>query len=177
MSEYDRLPSFKDYRRTSDGIQVADLGFKKQLWALDPELDVVWDWGSSRWEIWKFPGQRKTKVKKIDSKAFHIMTIQTKGRTFRDLGADIILKLQKGDMQRYSTKDLVRYFDQMDKNVQRERRRQMMERIGARSREVAWYLCGNPYRAQIPKRFMEGTKYLFEGPSNTKRIARVLTDA
>lgn len=172
-----RLPSFSDYRRTSDGVQVADLGFKKQLWALDPELDVVWDWASSRWEIWRFPGQQKKKVKRIDNKSYHIMTVQTQGRTFRELGADIILKLQKGDTHRFSTKELIRYFDQMDKNVQRERRRKMRDQISSRSKEVAWYLYGNPYRAQVPKRFMEGTKFLFEGPSNTKRIARVLTDA
>ena len=45
------LPGFQDWRRTEDGVMVADLGFKKQLQALDPELDVVWDWGSARWEI------------------------------------------------------------------------------------------------------------------------------
>ena len=34
---------------------VPDRGFKKQLKAIDKELDVVWDWGSEKWEIWKFP--------------------------------------------------------------------------------------------------------------------------
>ena len=29
----------QDYRRTNDGVMVADIGFKKQLWALDPELE------------------------------------------------------------------------------------------------------------------------------------------
>ena len=177
MGEFDHLPKFNDYRRTEDGVMVADLGFKKQLWALDPELDVVWDWGSQKWEIWRFPGQRNKPKKRIDHKAYHIMTVQTKGRSFRELGADIILRLQQGDTHRFSVEDIVRYFDQMDENIQREKRRQMRDRIGSRSQEVAWYLHGNPYRAQIPKRFMEGTKFIFEGPSNTKRIARVLTNA
>jgi len=101
----------KDYRTTCDGVMVADVGFKKQLWALDPELDTVWDWGSNKWEIWRFPGQAKKKVKRIDNKAFHMLTVQTQGRTFRELGADILLKLQAGDPTRYTLKELCAYFD------------------------------------------------------------------
>jgi hypothetical protein len=112
-------PKFKDFKRTDDGVMVADLGFKRQLWTLDPELDVVWDWGSCRWEIWKFPGQKNVKKKVINKQAHQIMTVQTKGRTFRELGADILLKLRWGDTSKYSLNELCAYFDKMDENIQR----------------------------------------------------------
>ena len=87
------VPKFTDYRASQDGVMVADVGFKKQLWALDPELDIVWDWAAGKWEIWKFPGQQKKKIKDLqDPKAKHVTTIQTKDRKFRELGADILLR-------------------------------------------------------------------------------------
>lgn len=171
------LPEFSDYRRTDDGVMVADLGFKKQLWALDPELDIVWDWGSAKWEVWKFPGQKRVKKKKVDHLAFHITTVQTKGRNFRELGADILLKLQAGDTNRFTLNELVAYFDKIDDNIQREKRRKLRDMIESRSKEVAWYLHGNPYRASIPKRFMEGTKFLLKGPTSEVKTIRVLGGA
>ncbi len=171
------LPEFSDYRRTDDGVMIADVGFKKQLWVLDPELDVVWDWGSTKWEIWKFPGQGRRKRKRVDQLAYHVTTVQTKGRTFRELGADILLKLQAGDMTKYSLKELVAYFDKMDDNLQREKRRKLRDSIESRSREAAWYLHGNPYRVLIPRRFMEGTKFLLDGPSPEVKTTRVLGGA
>lgn len=171
------LPEFSDYRRTDDGVMIGDVGFKKQLWALDPELDVVWDWGSEKWEIWKFPGQKRVKRKRVDHLAFHITTVQTKGRDFRELGADILLKLQAGDMNRFTLKELYAYFDKMDDNLEREKRRRLRDSIEGRSREVAWFLHGNPYRALVPRRFMEGTKFLIDGPSSKVKTARVLGGA
>ena len=119
----------KDYRTTKDGVMVADIGFKKQLWTLDPELDIVWDWGSSKWEIWRFPGQAKKKVKRMDHKAFHMMTVQTQKRTFRELGADILLKLQVGDPTRYSLNELCAYFDQLDDNIQRAKEKDFRNKM------------------------------------------------
>lgn len=113
------LPVFTDYRTTNDGVMVADVGFKKQLWALDPELDVVWDWGSEKWEIWKFPGQARKMRKLITPECCHVMTIQTKERSFRELGADILLRLQAGDTKKYGAQQLADYFDQVDENLRR----------------------------------------------------------
>ena len=73
---------FKDYRTTNDGVMVADIGFKKQLWALDEELDVVWN--GNKWEIWRFPGQKRNVRKLGDKRAVHVMTVQTQNRKFRD---------------------------------------------------------------------------------------------
>ena len=71
-------PAFDEMRRTNDGIYIADYGFKKQLWALDNELDVVWNAAIKRWEIWKFPGQANKKPKAFDEKAKFVMAVQTK---------------------------------------------------------------------------------------------------
>lgn len=144
-------PHFKDYRRTTDGVMIADVGFKKQLWALDVELDVVWDWQASKWEIWKFPGQGKRKVKRIDPKAFHVMTIQTQKRTFRELGADILLKLQAGDPTRYTLKEFVAYFDQLDDNIQRAKQKAFKDRMDAAHAESFWYHRG--LRKTVPQNF------------------------
>ena len=120
-------PKYKDYRTTRDGVMVADVGFKRQLSALDPELDVVWDWGSEVWEIWRFPGQAKVKKKRMDHRAFYMATVSVGKRTFRELGADILLKLQMGDPRRYSLKELCDYFDAMDDNIQRAKTKKFMD--------------------------------------------------
>jgi len=143
---------FKDFRTTCDGIYVADVGFKKQLWALDPELDVVWDWGAGKWEIWRFPGQEKKKNKVIDHRAFHVMTVQTKDRTFSELGADILLKLQAGDTRRYSLKQLCDYFDQMDENIRRAKERELRNKIESIALETFDFARG-VLKVQVPRSF------------------------
>ena len=105
---------WKTFGNLGQGIMIPDRGFTKQLHALDPELEVAWDWGSSKWEIWRFP--------KDGSAPFHILTVQTKDRNYRELGADILLKLQKGDPARFSKGQLIKYLDELDNQ---ERRRKM----------------------------------------------------
>jgi len=167
------LPGFWDYRRTIDGIMVADLGFKKQLWMLDKELDVVWDWGSCKWEIWKFPGQGGKKVKKVDRKAFHIMTVQTKDKKFKELGADVLLKLQAGDTRKFGVKQLFDYFEKMDDNIQRAKRKELVSAIEARTKEAMWYTAG--LRVQVPRRFQDGI--LLNGSSQEQKVIGVLGNA
>jgi len=188
MKERGSGPRFKDFRTTSDGVMVADLGFKKQLWALDPELDVVWDKVSLKWEVWKFPGQGKRKRKAIDFKAYHIMTIQTKNRTFREVGADVLIKLQQGDPHRYSLKDFVAYFDQLDENVRRAKQKKFENEMYARHAETFWYTRG--LRKSVPlsyyikpseeKMLLEVSPPKFGGvhifnPSNSVKIANAVT--
>lgn len=144
------LPKFHDYRATNDAVMVADVGFKKQLWALDPELDVVWDWASEKWEIWRFPGQAKAKVKNpADSRAHYVMKIETQGKSFRELGADILLKLQAGDTHKFDLKKLLAYWDQMDSNIARAKEREMHAKFQAIGLEVGWFFKG--LRVQVPK--------------------------
>ncbi len=163
-----KLPSFKDYRTTSDGVMVADIGFKKQLWALDPELDVVWDWAGCRWEIWKFPGQAKKVKKRIDERAFHVMTIQTKDKNFRELGADILLKLQWGSWHRWIVKELCEYFDRMDDNIRRARERAFRNWFLDVAYDTFDYVR-DVLKVQVPRRYGikpgEMKKYLIKVPT------------
>jgi len=161
---------FKEYRKTNDAVMVADVGFKKQLQALDPELDIVWN--GNKWEIWRFPGQGKN-VKKLASKrATHVMTVQTQGRSFRELGADILLQLQAGDTRRFTTKELCDYFDKMDDNLQRAKRKKIDDWFESRMKEVAWFTRG--LRVAVPKRFMGG--HLLEGPAKELKMRRAIAD-
>lgn len=159
---------FKEYRKTNDAVMVADIGFKRQLQALDPELDIVWN--GAKWEIWRFPGQGK-KLKKIASKrAVHVMTVQTSGRSFRELGADILLKLQAGDTRRFSTKELCDYFDKLDDNIERAKRKRVEDWFDSRRREVAWFTRG--LRVSVPRRFLGG--HVLKGPSKELKVRRAL---
>lgn len=163
---------FKDYRKTDDAVMVADVGFKRQLRALDPELDVVWN--GNKWEIWRFPGQGKRVRKLSDPRATHVMSVQTQGRTFRELGADIIIKLQAGDLTRYSTKQICDYFDKMDDNIQRAKMNQFNNWFEDREKETFWYTLGP--RFQIPERFMVGSLVL-DGPKRGLKVRRAISDA
>lgn len=143
---------YHNKRASNDAVMVADVGFKKQLWALDPRLDVVWNFQKCKWEIWSFPGQEK-KVKKVfDDRAILIMTVQTQGRTFRELGADIFLNLQAGDTTKYSLKQLVAYFDQMDDNIQRAKERELRARIKDIALETFDYTRG-VLKLQVPREY------------------------
>jgi len=165
------IPKFNDYRASRDGVMVADVGFKKQLWALDPELDVVWDWGAGKWEIWKFPGQVKSKVKDInDPRATHVMTVQTQQRDFRELGADILLSLQKGDTRKYSLKQLVDYFDKMDDNIERSKRKDFANLMESINIETEWFTRG--LRLTVPRRFMGGL--VLDGPKKSVKMGRAI---
>lgn len=159
---------FKEYRTTKDAVMIADVGFKKQLWALDPELDVVWN--GTKWEIWRFPGQGKKTRKLADSRATHVMTVQTEKRTFRELGADILLKLQAGDLQRFSLDEITAYFNALDDNLQRAKVKDFERWFDDRRREVAWFTRG--LRVAVPKRFKGG--HLLGGPKKSLKVGRAV---
>jgi len=95
------------------GVHIPDRGFTKQLHVLDEELEVAWDWGSEKWEIFRFP--------KNGEEAHHVMTVETKGKEYRELGADILLKLHAGDPARFSAGEFVKYFEEMDKQQRRKK--------------------------------------------------------
>lgn len=118
------MPTQMEYKDWGN-LMIPDKGFTKQLHILDPELQVAWDWGSSKWEIWRFP--------KDGSEAFHVMTVQTKDRTYRELGADMLLKLQHGDPARFSAGQFVKYFEEMDNQI----RRRKMEDFKQKIRDIA----------------------------------------
>lgn len=149
-----RSPSFREWRRLNDAVMVPDRGFTVQLKQLDPDLEVVWDWGSSKWNIWRFPSDGK--------EAHHVLTVETKDKTYRELGADILLKLQAGDTHRFTLTELINYFDELDNQVQRRKARDLSNKLEGISKEIwdfhyrpqvgtleGW----RPIRVQVPREF------------------------
>lgn len=134
---------------------VPDRGFVVQLKQLDPELEVVWDWGSEKWDIWRFP---KDKGKD----PHHVLTVQTKDKSYRELGTDILLKLQAADTSRFTLNQLINYFDELDNQTRRRKERDLMNKIEAMSKEVWDFhyrpMAGTtvgwvPIRVQVPKEY------------------------
>ena len=138
------VPTFKEYRRENDAVMVPDKGFAKQLKALDPELRAVWDWGSTKWEIWRFPEDGK------DSS--HVMTVETKGKNYRELGTDILLKVREADPWRFpSTKALIAYFEELDNQVQRRQAKDFKNKIESIAKETFNYAQGI-MQVQVPRK-------------------------
>jgi len=122
---------------------VPDQGFTKQLKTLDKELKVVWDWGSEKWEIWRFP-------KEEWKKPFHCMTVQTKDKTYRQLGADILTKLQAADPWRYTLKELIAYWDELDNQALRRKKKKLEDRISSITKDALNYMRG-VLQIQVPQ--------------------------
>jgi len=111
------------YKRIGDASMAPDKGFVKQLKKLDKEFEVIWDWGNTKWEIWRFPSNGK--------KPFHCATVQTQGRDYRELGADVLLKLQQGDPLRFTLNEMVAYWDEMDNQILRRKKKDLTDKIEA----------------------------------------------
>lgn len=137
-----QIPTFKEYRKFNDATMTPDKGFVKQLKTLDNEFEVVWDWGSSCWEIWKFP-------KEFGKEPFHVITVQTKNKGYRELGADILLKLQWGQPDRFTLDELVSYFDELDNQRRRRKMKDFRNKIEDITRETKTYV--NTLLMQVPR--------------------------
>ena len=124
---------------------VPDVGFTRQLKALDRELEVVWNWVKKKWEIWRFPESGKT--------PFHVMTVQTQDRNYRELSSDVILQLQKNDPTRYTLEELCSYFDELDNQIQRRKRQALRNRIESITIDCQRYARGVAF-SQVPKWYM-----------------------
>lgn len=158
--------NFSDFRTTTDAVMIPDPGFVRQLRILDPELFVQWNWLLKRWEIWRKPRGKEP---------FFCLRIENQNKTFRQLGADILLKLQAGDPHRYSLNQLVQYFDAIDQHVKTTKQRDFVNKIEAIGKESRWYMAG--LRVQVPRRFESIAYQIKSKPSNLSRIAEVVTNA
>ncbi len=138
-------PSFKDWRVKNDAVMVPDRGFVKQLKKLDPDYEVFWDWGVEKWEIWKVSGEM----------ASHVATIQTKDRSYRELGADVLLRLQAGDTTRFTRQELFDYFDEMDNQIQRRKRRDLLNKLEAIAKDT-YNMTHGILQIQVPQRYKIG---------------------
>jgi len=149
-----------------------DRGFRRQLHILDKELDVVWDWGSEKWEIWRFPED--------GTPSHHVLTVQTKDKNYRELGADILLRLQQIDSRRFTLKQLIAYFEELDNQVERRKKEDLKNRLEAMAgdnRNFIYRLMGKP----IAGKTIEGPGWLSQGkvidvPKEVK-IGRIIRNA
>jgi len=133
------LPKRQDYIVKKDAVMVPDRGFAKQLKTLRGTLDVVWDWGSSKWKIWDFPK---------DSEPYHVLTVETKDRTYREVGADILLQLQKSLSLEYDK--IEAYLDACDAQLRRRREKDFRNKIDSITRETFNYVRG-VLQVQVPR--------------------------
>ncbi len=161
-----KSPSFREARWANDAGMAPDKGFTKQLHALDDELDVLWNWAANKWEIWRFP-------KEGEKQPFHMMTVQTKDKSYRELGADILVKLQASDPTRYSLNELVAYFDKMDDNIMRHKRKALDDKISSITNDIQQTMRG-VLQVQVPKRFAGG--HLIDIPKEQK-VRRAICNA
>lgn len=143
----DKHPSlleWRDFGALNRGLMIPDRGFTKQLHALDPEYEVAWDWGSEKWEIWKFP--------RDGSEAYHIMTVETKDKSYRELGTDILLHLQRN--KKFTAKQICAYLEEFDK----QERRRKMEDFKNKLRDIALdsFLTMHCMQIQVPQQYRIG---------------------
>lgn len=140
------LPSFKEWRRKNDAVMVPDRGFVKQLKKLDPDYEVLWDWGMEKWEIW---------CMRKDSPGHHVATVQTTDRSYRELGADVLLKLQAGDTTKFSVKELCDYFDELDNQVLRRQEQDLKNKVDSIVSETFNFARG-VLQVQVPQKLKIG---------------------
>lgn len=137
-----KTPKFTEYRSMNHVEMKPDKGFVKQLKKLNKDFEVVWDWASEKWEIWSFP-------KELGRDPYHVTTVQGKNKTYRELGADILLNLQWGAPGRFSLKELTDYFDDMDNQNRRRKMKDFKAKIEDITRETKTFV--NTQFIQVPR--------------------------
>ena len=124
---------------------VPDRGFVKQLRTLCPTLNVVWDRGSNVWEVWDFPEDGK--------EPYSVMRIQTEGKSYRELGTDVLLKMQQNIffMNNLTPKQICDYLDEQDNQVMRRKEQDFRNKIYSISRDTFLY-THNILQVQVPRK-------------------------
>lgn len=133
---------------------IPDRGFTKELKILDKDLEVVWDWGSEKWEIWKFPEGQP---------GYHVTTVQTTGRTYKELGADVLLNLQMNIQ--LGPENVIKYLEEHEEQLRRRRMEEFRAKIDAIARET--FINIHCKIIQVPE------KYKIE-PTQTQKIVGVV---
>ena len=133
--------SHKLWKRTNDPGMIPDKGFVKQLKKLDPLLDVVWDFGSNKWEIWCFPK---------DKPGYHVLTVQTNNKSYRELGQDILIKLTLADTKKYSTQQILDFLDEHNNQIERRKAIDFKNKIESISSETFDFTRG-VMKIQVPR--------------------------
>lgn len=127
-----KYPSFREFRQDNP-VMIPDRGFTRQLHKLDKELNVKWDWGSEKWEIWKTPK---------DKPPYHVTTVQTTNKSYRQLGADILLRLQKFSPDKYTVVEIVEYLEEKERQERRRKEKDLQNKIKDIAMETYNYVRG-----------------------------------
>ena len=124
-----------------------DKGFVRQLKMLNKDFEVVWDWRAEKWEIWGVNRSREP---------YHVLTVQAKGKTYRELGTDILVSLQKSlHWQTLSVKQICDYLDELDNQERRRKAKDFRNKIEAITNETYDYARG-VVKLQVPRSFSLG---------------------
>ena len=126
------------WRTRNSAEMVPDSGFVRQLKMLCETLEVVWDAVSHVWEIWDFPTDGK--------EAYLVMRVQTAGKDYRELGTDVLLKMQQNLFfsNNLTPKQVCDYLDEMDTQLVRRKEQDFRNRINAKARDTFLWLMGTP---------------------------------
>lgn len=133
------------WKTKTDAEMVPDKGFVKQLKMLHPSFEVVWDKGSHVWEIWDFPEHLEP---------YHVMRIQTKGKSYRELGADVLLSLQKSIFfqNNFTVKQICNYLDELDNQVRRRKMKDFSNKIQSIAKDTFLHVHG-VMQIQVPRKY------------------------
>ena len=141
----------KDWRQRNP-VAAPDRGFVKQLKKLNENFEVVWDAGSDKWEIWEFPR---------DKAGYHVTTIQTVGKSYRELGQDILLQMQKMLSFNFDAEKIMDYLLEADRQERRRKKDKFTNEIADIARETFNYAhnvlqVSVPAQIEVPKTQMIG---------------------
>lgn len=143
MASRSKLSSSNYKQRT--GVIAPDRGFVKQLKKLHSSFEVIWDNGSEVWEIWDFPEQ---------CEPYHVMRVQTAGKSYRALGADVLLQLQKNIYfhNNFTPDQICDYLDEMDKQIMRQKEQDFRNQIEAVALDTFLHVQG-VLQLQVPRKY------------------------
>lgn len=138
-----KLPSFYEWRNPNHVSMAPDKGFDRQLKKLNKDYYCVWDWGSSKWEIWSLSLSRVP---------YHVLTVETKDKTYRELGTDILLKLSENILfnESNSADQIADYLDELDNQVQRRKEKALRNIIADITNDTFNYVH-NVLQVQVPR--------------------------
>ena len=135
------LPESK--RLNGTAAMVPDVGFTKQLKMLKSTFVVVWDQISSRWQIWD---------KDLAGIMYHVLTVETAGKTYKELSEDVLIKLKCNLISRIGWDETIAYFEEMDKQVQRRHEEELRTKFLDMAEGTYDYFRGMPL-IQVPKEY------------------------
>ena len=110
---------------------------------LDKHLDVMWNWVNENWSIWYFPDD-------FGAEPYHVTTVCGKGKSYRELGQDILLSIQQALTFRADPDKLLDYIEEHNNQIRRRREKDFKDKIRQISKETYNYVHG-VLQVQVPR--------------------------